>query len=237
VRKRIKRRYRNSLEYVESGFKACWRNTQDLVEASNILLEKGFHAQALSLSVLALEELAKLRAIDGLLYARQDDHKSEAFVKAGRSHAAKLIMFEMVPLFLGNLAMTDPRYGRDEAFARTLVITIENLRRDGNEVMACLEKDAFLRLDEFKQAGFYVSASEDGFVAPRERIDHSFSEMVHRLAWRATSTVDFLLKNGNLKRYMDTGRRIRAALSEEQHEELERVGKELFSQTFGDPSD
>jgi AbiV family abortive infection protein len=233
--KASKRRYRNTLDYIESGFQACWRNTLDLVEASNTLLEKGLHAPALSLSVLALEELAKLRAIDGLLYARHDDHKTQAYIKAGKSHSAKLIMFEMTPVFLGNLAMTDPRYENDEVFAKTLVISIENLRRDGNEVMAKLEKDAFLRLDEFKQTGFYVSASQNGFVAPRDSVDRSFAEMVYRLAWRATTTLDFLLKGGNLKRYIANARAIRASLSEAEHQELERIGKEVFKDWFGDP--
>lgn len=235
MNKRSKRRYRNSLEFVESGFKACCRNALDLVEASKTLLEKDLHAPALSLSVLTLEELAKLRAIDGLLYARPDDHKTEAFVKACRSHSAKLIMFEMIPFFVGNLSMTDPRYGTDQVFAQTMFITIENLRRDGNEVMARLEKDAFLRLDAFKQAGFYVSVRNNSFVPPRNAIDPSLAQMVHRLAWRATTTVDFLLKGGNLKRYIDNARAIRAALSEEKHQEVERLGKERFREIFPDP--
>jgi len=227
------RDYRNTLDYIESGFRACWRNTMDLVEASKTLMEKDLHAPALSLSVLAVEELAKLRAIDGLLYARPDDHKTQAFKKAGKSHSAKLMMFETIPLFLGNLATADPRYGREERFEKTLVITIENLRRDGNEVMAKLEKDAFLRLDELKQAGFYVTAEEGAFVAPRDSVDRGLAEMVYRLAWRATTTLDFLLKGGNLERYMTNAREIRAALSETEHQELERLGNELFRDFFG----
>src|SRR6266851_5564071 len=75
------RKYRNSLEFIERGFQACWHNAQDLVLASKKLIDGELHAPALSLAVLALEELAKLCAIDGLLFARHDDHKSEAFFK------------------------------------------------------------------------------------------------------------------------------------------------------------
>jgi len=64
-----KRRNRNSLEFVETGFRACWCNAQDLVASSKALMDGGLHAPGLSLAVLALEELAKLCAIDGLLYA------------------------------------------------------------------------------------------------------------------------------------------------------------------------
>jgi AbiV family abortive infection protein len=85
-----KRKYRNTLEFVESGFRACWENALDLNAASQKLHDGGFHATGLSLSVLALEELGKLTAIDGLLFSRQDDYKSAAFLKANRSHASKL---------------------------------------------------------------------------------------------------------------------------------------------------
>ena len=52
-----KRKYRNTLEFVESGFRACWENALDLNAASQKLHDGGFHATGLSLSVLALEEL------------------------------------------------------------------------------------------------------------------------------------------------------------------------------------
>ena len=197
-----------------------------------MLLEHGSHAPSLSLSVLALEELAKLYAIDGLLYARNNDHKTDAFVKACTSHDAKLIMFEAFPLFLGNLCKADARYGNDEAFAQAVAISIGNLKHDGNTVMASLGEDAFLRLNTSKQEGFYVRAKNNGFVTPREAIDPAFAEIVHRLAWRATTTLDFLLKDGNVDRYIAKARDFRSALTEEEHQELERVGKAWFVELF-----
>ena len=54
-----KRKYRNDLGFIEQGFRACWQNTQDLTNAAKHLLDNGLHAPALSLSVLALEEIGK----------------------------------------------------------------------------------------------------------------------------------------------------------------------------------
>ena len=61
--------YTNNLEFVASGFQACWRNAEDLVSASRSLLDKDFHACSVSLAILALEEMGKLCSIDGLLFA------------------------------------------------------------------------------------------------------------------------------------------------------------------------
>lgn len=52
---------------------------------------------ALSLAVLALEELAKLHAIDGLLFAKKDDHKVEIFKKSLRSHSENLLFWNGWP--------------------------------------------------------------------------------------------------------------------------------------------
>src|SRR5438105_12087331 len=99
-----KRPYRNNLEFVEEGFSACWKNSTDLVNAAKVLLDSGFHGHALSLSVLALEELGKLFCIDGLLFARGEDHKGEAYVKSLKSHSLKLSALSLLPLLLQRIA-------------------------------------------------------------------------------------------------------------------------------------
>jgi len=81
-----KPKYRNKLEFVESAFEACWKNTNDLIAAAKLLLDKGLHGIALSTAVLALEELGKLFCIDGLLFARSDYYKAEAYAKSLKSH-------------------------------------------------------------------------------------------------------------------------------------------------------
>lgn len=215
--------------------RSCWQNAQDLVNASDKLLAADAHAPALSLAALALEELAKLAAIDGLLYARPDDGKADLFKKATKSHAVKLAVFEIFPLLLVNLARADPRYGTEERYNLAVAMSIEQLRNDGNAVMAELQGGAFQKLDEWKQRGFYTACTGSGFVAPSAAVPLVLAQKVRQLAWRATTTLDFVLKAGNLERYIQNARSIRSKLSEEQHRALEAQGEELVAELFPEP--
>ena len=179
-------------------------------------------------------ELGKLFAIDGLLYARHDDRKSTAFVKSGRSHTAKLTFLDIFPLLLLNLTRADPRYGKEERFNVALAISAQDLKEAGNAVLEQLGERDFLRLDRWKQQGFYASSveAEGRFITPSEAVSPSLAKAVHHLAWRAVTTLDFVLKGGNLKRYIEQARSVRAALTEEQHQELERRGQAVFTEIF-----
>lgn len=44
--------------------------------------------------------------------------------------------------------------------------------------------------------------------------------------------VDFLLKGGNLERLVELARSIRSALSEDQHREIEVLGRQLVAELF-----
>jgi len=206
---------------VESGFRASLQNAQDLVSGSQSLISTGLHAQGLSLAVLALEELGKLYAIDGLLFARADDHKAAVFEKSERSHAIKLDILATLPLLIGHLAEADPRYGTEEAYNRALAVSMVELQRDVITVLSMLRTRSFAELDIWKQRGFYTEVSNTGFRAPRDAINAAFATVIYHLAWRATTTLDFILKGGNLDRYITRARSIRAALSDEEHQELE----------------
>jgi hypothetical protein len=89
---------------------------------------------------LAIEELAKLHAVDGLLFARAGDHKDEAFREASKSHYAKLAIFELFPLLLGEPARVHPKHVDDQAFNITVATSIQALKQDGNIVMNALER-------------------------------------------------------------------------------------------------
>lgn len=227
-----KRRYRNALPKVEQGFRACWQNAQDLVTASDQLLAVELYGPALSLAVLALEELAKILAVDGLLFARPDDGKADLYKQATKSHSVKLSILEMFPLLLGNLARLDPRYGTEQRFNLALATSIKQLQNDGNEVMAELNAGAFEKLDEWKQRGFYTACTDSGFVAPRSSVPPTLARKVRQLAWRATTTLDFVLKGGNLERYIEQARSIRDTLSEDQHRQMEESAQHLATQLF-----
>lgn len=227
-----RRNYRSSLGFFEDAFKACWVNAQDLIGASKLLFDAGHHAQSLSLSVLAIEELGKLYCVDGLLFARADDEKAQRFAKSLRSHATKLLAFELFPMLLLSIARADPRFAREERFNQAIAISVSDLKERGNEIFTLMSDGSFLNLDDWKQAGFYAQLSGGTFRTPRDSVSNTLSEAVYMLAWRASTTLEFLLKSGNLERYIETARTIRSHLSEADHQQLseaaEMFAKDIF---------
>jgi AbiV family abortive infection protein len=196
------------------------------------LLDNQLHAPALSLSVLALEELGKLVTIDGLLYARSDDDKTKLFDDAKRSHDTKLGIFDGFPLILPVFFRADPRYGKEAAYARALYKNGEELKATGNAVLVHLGSDSFRALDKYKQRGFYASTTDCGIMSPRENVDPVLARLVHTLAWRATTSIDFVFKGGNLERYIEQARDIRNRLTEEEHQALELLGEQEAQRLF-----
>ena len=227
-----RRNYRNNRAFIEAGFNACWHNTQDLVKGAKVLLDNSLHPLALSTSVLALEELGKLFCIDGLLFARTDDHKAEAFAKSMKSHSIKLSALELVPLLLGHIASVDPRYRNEPRFGQALVVSISDLKERGNHVLSLLEGGSFHGLDQWKQSGLYSQPRGNSFVTPADAVERQVAEAVYGLAWRASSTLDFLLKEGNLERYMTSARVLRSKLSEEDHRSIEAHATHVFTELF-----
>jgi AbiV family abortive infection protein len=227
-----KRKYRNKLEFIEYAFKACWKNADDLVKSAKLLLDHGFHGQALSISVLALEELGKLFCIDGLLFARSDDYKAEAYTKSLRNHSTKLSSLTLLPILLSNIAKIDPRYDSEDQFRQAIVFSIMELKERGNTVFDLLPNTCFQDLDTLKQQGFYAQPYNNVFKAPNSAVNKDASEAVYFMAWRATTTLDFLLKDGNLNSYIESARSIRTRMTEEQHTEIENLANNVFDSLF-----
>ena len=232
-----KQKYRNKLEFVEDAFKACWANANDLLKAAKILLNNDLHGVALSNSVLAIEELGKLLCIDGLLFARSNDEKAKSYAKALKSHSTKLSSFTLFPLLLSNIAQVDPRYKSDPRFSQALVISITDIKNRGNKVFDLLPNASFQDLDSLKQQGFYAQPYNNDFKSPNMAIAKEVSQEIYELAWRAVTTLDFLLKGGNLKRYIKQARSIRESLTEEQHNELKDQAKSLSDMIFSSEED
>lgn len=225
-----KRNYRNTLNFITDGFRASWGNAQDLVGASKILLDSGFHAQSLSLSVLALEELGKLFCLDGLLFAKEDEPKVKKFKKSLRDHSTKLSAFELFPLFLKNIASQDPRFEVEHKFRKALDISINDLLRLGNNVLDLINEDTFHSLDALKQAGFYAHPNEitNIFLKPSQVINKDLALAIYELSWRASTTLDFLFKNDGLEKYIAKVEQFRSNLSEEDHQKLTQMAEELL---------
>ena len=228
-----RRKYRNDLDFIAGAFRACWETALELVDASRILRDNGHHAQALSLAVLALEELGKLFCVDGLLFARPDDEKARAFANSLKSHATKLSALELLPSLLSNLSSVDARNG-EPRFAQAIVASARDLGDRGSVVLGMLDDGSFHTLNNLKQAGFYSEQSGSSFVKPSDSIRPESAEAVYMLAWRACSTVDFLLKDGNLERYIDTARTLRSKLTEEVHQEVAARANEILTAIFPD---
>lgn len=115
---------------------------------------------------------------------------------------------------------------------QAILISAKDLKDRGNAVFDLLGGEGFSKLDHWKQVGFYSQPLENGFVTPNEAVKSEISEAVFMLAWRATTTLDFLLKDGNLKRYIDLAREVRGKMSEEQHAAMSAAGEELANMLF-----
>jgi AbiV family abortive infection protein len=227
-----KRQYRNTLNFVEAGFRACWRNASDLSAASKNLIDQGLHAPALSLAILALEEIGKMCAIDGLLFARSDDHKAQKFGKSQRDHGSKLAALPLLPFLIRNLSLVDPRREGDPAFVQALAIGLDHLQADEDAVLQTLREDGFAGLNRWKQQGLYVGIEKNAFVVPRAAINRKFAETVQHFTWRAVTTFDFVLGNGNLDRYIEQARSLRGKLGEDDHVSFEQVGRQIADELF-----
>jgi AbiV family abortive infection protein len=208
-------------------------SAQDLVSAAGTLLDGGLHAPALSLSVLAIEELGKLMALDGLLYARRDDDRAKRFEQAMHKHDTKLDFLNLFPLFVDHLMRADPRYKDERAFKQAHVINIRQLQADRNAVVQHLPKKDLGGLNGWKKDGFYAAPSGHGFVPPRDAVNTAFAQAVCRFAWRATTSIDFCLKGGNLERYIANARAVRRVFTEEALQELEQRAEHEAQRLFG----
>lgn len=229
-----KRRYRNSLDFVEAGLSACLRNANDLVVASKSLIDQGLHAPGLSLAVLALEELGKMCAIDGLLFARSEDHKAERYGKSQRDHDIKLAALQLLPSFISNLSLVDPRRTTEAAYSQALAIGLHQLQADQKALLQLLQEDRFAGLNRWKQRGFYVGIERNAFVSPWEAVDKKQADTVHHFAWRAVTNFDLVLGHGNLQRYVEQARSIRAKLAEDDHTSFEQIGQRIADILFGE---
>ena len=128
---------------IAMGMHLCYKNAEALAGEARLLKENDHRARALSLIILALEELGEIPLIYDMILCRVDD--AEAWNKAWRK-------FQLHKIKLGVLAI----YGR--RLLRVLGKGYEAELPLGVEPLA----------DKFKQLGFYVSFFKDQFVFPED---------------------------------------------------------------------
>jgi len=128
---------------IAEGMYLCYKNAKSLRDEAILLKENGYQARALSLTILALEELGKIPLILNMIFLLEKD--DEAWRKPWKellSHKTKIGV--MTAYGRGPLRMIG------HGFAVELPPNIEPL------------------LDKFKQLGFYVSFFHDRFIYPQD---------------------------------------------------------------------
>src|SRR5262249_13335928 len=149
----------------------------------------------------------------------------------------KLSVLRLITMLISNLSsIADPRHGKDKAYDTAIAISLTHLQADGNLVLDGLSEKSFQQLDMMKQKGLYVNAVEGQLIAQKDAIGPSRSNAVYQFARRLVTTLDFVLKGGNLERYFEFARSIRAKATEKEHEFYERIGKEISDVLFGEES-
>jgi AbiV family abortive infection protein len=225
--------YRNNLDFIEKAIRASWKNAQELLSGAEILIDKEHHAQALSLSVLALEEVGKLFCIDGLIFSKPKDHKAEAFSKSLKSHETKLLALNLISMLIYNYANCDPRYDSDKAYKKALAIGINNMKNSGNNVLELIDENDFCGLDRMKQAGFYSQLTKKNtFITPSKALGTEEVKIVYDFAELVIGNLNFVLEDGNLERYIDRAKRSRTALSMDDLEIISAQAEELVRELF-----
>jgi AbiV family abortive infection protein len=228
----IKRRYGKSLEFVRAGFLACLQNAKDLVAASKVLIDSGYLAPALSLSVLALEEIGKLIAIDGLLFARADSDRAGKAMKADRSHIVKLQALAVVDMMVAKTSLVDPRNCVEGPYATALAVILQQLEAAKHAVLDLLPGRDFQLLNRMKQEGFYVGTDQEKFICPRDVVDPALSKAVYNFAWAAAGAMATVLSGDNLERYFDMAASIQSRSTEQSHQHDEFIGRQLTELMF-----
>jgi len=226
----MSKQFRNNLKFVRSGYEACWRNAGELRESAEILLEKNRFGLSVSVSVLSMEEIGKMFLIDGLLFSRAGDYKATAFSQGSNKHESKLLSLELFPFFVQSLANNDPRYGTYQ-YNTAIAITLTNFR---DEYTALAEHgiNTFVELDAWKQKGFYASENGNRIVSPDELITEGLATAVVVLARRLTTTIDFLLEDGNIDRYFRLAEKVRSSFSKEDWEWLDKESTKNIEKTL-----
>lgn len=173
--------------------------------------------------------------LDGLLFSRTGDYKDDNFRSGFRKHHWKLQFLDLSPFFVNCLSTADPRYGSERRYNLALALSLSEYKKERSALALWLGEGCDLaQLDNWKQRGFYASVQANGFVAPGEAISGDFANAVHTVAWRFTTTVDFVLKTGNVERYFDRARKVRSKMTESGHQFFEAIGSEIANESFGD---
>jgi len=222
-----------SVDIIARGIEACLLNANELLQTAKEAMSLKRHGLALSLAVLAMEEVGKLIAIDGLSFAKPGDDRRGIAQNAQRYHRLKLGALDVYPLFLNYFAMLDPRYHKEPRFRETLGIILVSYKKQRHELEPWLGSACDLRqLDEWKQRGFYTHIDQvTGQVRRPSDIDRAFSDCVFQLAFRIVDSMNFVLRE-NISRYEKQIQSIRESLTDLELQQIKERAKEIVGAVF-----
>ena len=206
---------------VVEGLRLCLENAGKLVQEAGLLYNAGHLERALSLSVLALEELGKLVCINGLAFSLAAGKRGEhSFNYVRRTHQAKLSALYSYPLIIFQFA------GLDEELLQADLDTkkVNRLVQDFYRHLERLEPwiggvDNLESLNQWKQRALYVDYDDEtGFTVPGG-FDPKMVLAVQELAGQMVEGFNSILLV-NLGRYREAIRAIRRTLTQEEFDEI-----------------
>ncbi len=229
-------KYHESVEIIVSGVDSCLKNASDLSKSARILLRKGISGPALSLSVLALEEIGKLMYMDSLLFARTGDLKTERFKKGFLNHKKKLDYLVRFPLLVECLGVlrrssVKRRWLRSKVkwlwFRYLLESTIDEVEKWDKWLGDAWE---FSDLDVWKQRGFYAAPNKQGLlVAPQEAVPRELSTSIVAYT-RAIVGILRMLWDGLSESYAEFAHQARRIRTREDDAEIIALAGELLEE-------
>jgi len=224
--------YENPIEFIADGVEACWLNAVDLVESAKQMKEQGRNGLAVSLCVLALEEIGKLYMVDGLLFAKPGDERSDLYEKGFLSHAFKLKVLDLFPIMLQYLWAFDPRYLCEERFRVTLAIVVDQYKHDRMALAPWLGTACDLvQLNRWKQKGFYVHVDEKNLLVRPSEVDEKLAATLLQLAIRIVDAVNFVMKE-NIGQYRERMGELRQKLTDAQQDEIRKQAQRIVEKLF-----
>jgi AbiV family abortive infection protein len=177
---------------IAAGMHLCYMNARALAEEARLLRENSRYARALSLTILALEELGKIPLIYNMILYKADDAKPwREFWKTFQSHQIKLEVWST--------------YGK--RIMHALGRSYETVLPSGIEPL----------VDKFKQLGFYVSFFKDQFLFPEEfaRDNHEWLDLLTAILNERLISFDPLHGSlENSERFVDQGVELLATVRE-----------------------
>ncbi|MBE0465737.1 MAG: AbiV family abortive infection protein [Candidatus Desulforudis sp.] len=208
-------------EQVVKGLRLCLENADRLVQEAEILRAAGHLERALSLSVLALEELGKLVCINGLALSLASQSRGEdSFNYVRRTHQAKLSALYSYPLVIFQFAGLDERLLGNEENTGKVNNLVQHFYRNLERLEPWIGGVGNLeKLNQWKQWGLYVDFDdEDGFTAPSGFAPEMVAA-VKDLAGQIVGGFNYILPP-NLDRYREAIKAIRKTVTPEQFNEI-----------------